>query len=62
MFDGGKVQVCSLSNISAPGRMPVETLVPVVSSYFGERVVGYNRYYAAQGVNQQIDLIIRVWR
>jgi len=62
MFDAGKVSICNLENKAAPGRMPVNTLVPVAVAYFGERTVGYNRYYAAQGVNQQIDLLIRVWR
>lgn len=42
--------------------MPVQELVSVFSAYFGERTVGYNRYYAAQGVNQDISLLIRIWR
>ena len=42
--------------------MPVQALVPVTSAYFGERTIGYNRYYAAQGVNQDISLLIRIWR
>jgi len=62
MFDAGLVTICDLQNTAAPGRMPVQKLVSVTSAYFGERMVGYNRYYAAQGVNQQIDLLIRIWR
>lgn len=62
MFDAGIVSVCNLQNTAAPGRMPVQNLVPVFSAYFGERTVGYNRYYAARGVNQDISLLIRIWR
>lgn len=62
MFDAGKVTICELQNTAAAGRMPVNALVPVTAAYFGERMVGYNRYYVAQGVNQQIDLLIRIWR
>ena len=62
MFDAGKVTICNLQNTARPGRMPVEALVPVASAYFGERIVGYNRFYAALGANQQADLLIRIWR
>lgn len=62
MFDAGKVSICELKNTTAPGRMPVEILAPVASAFFEDRVVGYNRYYAALGANQEITMIIRVWR
>lgn len=62
MFDAGTITVCNLENIADPGRMPVQKLVSVTSAYFGERTVGYNRYYAAAGVNQEIDLLVRIWR
>lgn len=62
MFDAGKVSICELKNTAAPGRMPVQALVPVTSAFFGERTVGYNRYYAALGANQEITMLIRIWR
>ena len=62
MFDAGKVSICNLQNTVAPGRMPVQVLVPIAVAYFEERTVGYNRYYAAQGVNQDISMLIRIWR
>lgn len=62
MFDAGLVTICELRNVAQPGRMPVNGLVPITAAYFGARTVGYNRYYAAQGVNQDIALLIRVWR
>ena len=62
MRDAGLVTICSLSNLSAAGARPVMVLSPVLSDYFGERTVGYNRYYAAKGVNEQVDLLIRIGR
>lgn len=54
--------VCTLQNTAEPGAMPVDRLSPVFADYFGERTVGYNRYYAAKGVNEQVDLLIRIGR
>lgn len=62
MRDSGMVQVCTLSNTAEPGRMPVDRLSPVFADYFEERTVGYNRFYEAQGVNEQIDMLIRIGR
>lgn len=62
MFDAGQVIICQLIDTADPGCMPVYMLEPITTAYFGERTVGYNRYYAAQGVNEQVDLLIRVWR
>lgn len=62
MRDAGLCTVCTLSNTAEAGAMPVMVLSPVLSDYFGERTVGYNRYYAALGVNEQIDLLIRIGR
>lgn len=42
--------------------MPSMRLVAVTSTYFEERTVGYGRYYAAKGVNEQVDLLVRIWR
>lgn len=62
MRDAGLVQVCNLTNTAQAGLMPNEVLAPVFSDYFEERVVGYGRYYQAKGVNEQIDMLIRVNR
>lgn len=62
IFDAGMITVCTLQNTAAPGSMPSETLIPVFSEYFGERTVGYNRFYQAQGVNEQVDMLVRIWR
>lgn len=62
LYDAGLVTLCRLENVAAAGRMPVEQLVPVDAAYFGERTVGYRRFYAAQGVNERVDLLIRSHR
>lgn len=62
IFDSGMVQICNLLNTAEPGSMPKEALVPVLSALFGERTVGYNRHYQAKGVNEQVDMLIRIWR
>ena len=62
MRDSGKVTFCTLTNTATAGFMPAMRLVVSSEAFFEERAVGYNRFYAAQGVNEQIDLLIRVWR
>lgn len=62
MRDAGLVTVCTLQNSAEAGLMPQETLTPVFADYFGERTVGYSRYYQALGVNEQVDMLIRIGR
>ena len=62
LLDNGIVTVCELNNTANPGEMPQEVLKPLNSFYFGRRSIGYNRLYAAHGVNKRIDLLIRIWR
>lgn len=62
MKDAGIVTVCRLVNTSVSGGMPVDRLSPVFSDCFEERTVGYGRYYQAKGVNEQVDMLIRVNR
>lgn len=62
IFDAGTVTVCRLENKAERGEMPKERLIPLVSHDFGERAVGYGRQYAAKGVNEQVDMLIRFWQ
>lgn len=61
-MDSGTVTLCRLVNTAEAGAMPVEVLSPVEAMYYEDRIVGYGRFYAAQGVNQQVDMVIRTWR
>lgn len=60
ILDGGTVYICELVNTAPNGRKPVFKLVKKNKHWFAERTVGYSRYYEAKGVNEQIDMLIRV--
>lgn len=62
MKDAGHISVCELHEIGEAGLMPVQMLVEVTSADFEERTFGMARQYAAKGVNEQIDLLVRIWR
>lgn len=62
LFDDGSVKICKLENTAESGQMPKEKLLQVSEYLFGERTVGYGRQYAAKGVNQQVDMMIRIWQ
>lgn len=60
-FDDGIVSLYNLTNTAAAGDMPSERLTLHAQAFFGERVVGYGRQYSAKSVNEQIDMLIRIW-
>lgn len=62
LFDAGVLTLCRLENTAAPGDMPKEQLIPLRQCFYGERTVGYGRQYAARGVNEQIDILARIWQ
>lgn len=62
MFDSGTIKVCTLTNISLNGRMPKEVLTVMNKYWFEMRTIGINRQYLAKGVNEQVDLVVRVPR
>ena len=62
MKDDGIVKICELVDSSEKGQMPKEKLNILRSHLFEERTVGYNRQYAAMGVNERVDYLIRIWR
>lgn len=61
-MDAGLATLCNLVNTAEGGDMPKEQLVPWETLQFETRNIGVTRFYAAQGANQQIDMLIRVWR
>lgn len=62
LLDSGVLTLCRLENTAPGGAMPRMRLVPVERCFYGERTVGYNRQYAALGVNERVDLLARVWQ
>lgn len=62
MLYEGTLRLCELQNLAEPGGMPSEKLVVVSYHYYGDRMIGYGRQYAAMGVEQQVDRLVRIWR
>ena len=59
--DDGIINIYRLTNAADNGLMPNMTKTLFVSEFFEFRTVGYRRYFAASGVNMQIDAIVRIW-
>ena len=51
-----------LVNTAEKGLKPTYKLSWLSTEFYAERVVGYNRQYAALGANQSIDALVRIWR
>ena len=60
LMDDGIVYLATLTDESAPGEMPKQTLTKVARHWYEERMIGFRRQYAAKGVNEQIDMLIRI--
>ena len=43
-----------------PGDRPEDTMEVYYAAWYGERVVGYNRYYTAQGAGTRVDRVVRI--
>lgn len=58
--DDGIVTVCNLINTSSSGMMPVYELDELYTQCYEERSISMNRAYLARGVDEQIDMVIRI--
>ena len=64
MMDSGTCRIYTVTDSAENGEMPAPTLHEY-GDYewsFEDRMISYSRQYAAMGVDQQIDRIIRIWR
>ena len=64
MMDSGTCRIYTVTDAAGNGEMPNPTLHEY-GDYewsFKDRMISYSRQYAAMGVDQQIDRIIRIWR
>ena len=59
--DDGILEVYTLTNNSSNGLMPEMTKTLFERHFFKYRTVGYGRYFARSGVNQQVDSVCRIW-
>lgn len=62
MFDSGTLFICDLVNQTENGSMPKEVLHKKQKHWFERRTIGINRQYLAKGVNETIDLLVRIHR
>lgn len=63
MIADGTLRIYTLRNVAEAGEMPVPMLVAKFPHeiYYENRVVGYNRQYAAMGADQYVSKLVRVW-
>lgn len=52
----------TLTNVAEKGLKPSYKLSWLSTEFYGDRVIGYNRQYAALGADQRIDELVRIWR
>ena len=62
LFDSGRCKIFELIDVAEPGDMPQPKLRLHSEPYYGERTVGFSRQYSAKSVNEQVDLLIRIWQ
>lgn len=58
-MDAGIVFLAELTNTAQSGDLPAYALTTVSRDWYEERAIGFRRQYAAKGVNEQVDLLIR---
>lgn len=61
-MNDGILTLCELVNTAEPGAMPKESLRTVTQAFFEARTVGFSRQYEAKGVNERVDMLVRIWR
>ena len=63
MIADGTLKIYTLQNTAAAGAMPVPELILKYPHdiFYADRVVGYNRQYAAMGADQYISKLVRIW-
>ena len=63
MIADGVLRIYTLQNTASPGAMPVPELILKYpyDIFYADRVIGYNRQYAAMGADQRISKLVRIW-
>lgn len=60
MRDNGTLYICDLTNKAENGLMPHQVLTIKSKYWFERRTIGVTRQYQAKGVNEQVDLLVRI--
>lgn len=56
----GIVYICELRKNASLGDRPRYMLSFIAKDWYAERAVGFRRQYAAKGVNEQVDMLVRI--
>lgn len=59
-MDGGIIYLAELVNTADPGMKPEYRLNRISRDWYEERAIGFRRQYAAKGVNEQVDMLVRI--
>lgn len=62
LLDSGIATIRRSHNTAPAGDMPVYEYTDFFESYYGEKTVGINRYYAAKAHDDQADFLIEIQR
>lgn len=63
LLDAGVATIWRKEEISSPGEMPIEKYtIPFFKSYYGEKNVGYSRYWTAKAHDMQADFLVEIQR
>ena len=62
LLDRGTAEVRRESQLTPSGNMPQANKAKIFESYYGERTVGFNRYFTAMANDSRADLLIRIQR
>lgn len=59
-YNDGVTLVYTISDTSAAGGMPHETLTAPITARYEERTIGIKRYYSARQIDARCDMLIRI--
>lgn len=59
-LDSGELTIKTPTQSQVAGLMPTMTYTEVLSCCYGDRTIGYTRYYTALQNNMKIDLFVRI--
>ena len=59
-YDDGILKIYQIENSAKKGDKPVYVLKRKSTHYYGFDTLGYNRYYTALQVNQQIEAVVNL--
>jgi len=60
ILDAGTVSIYRVSSDAAPGDMYNDKRTHLITTWFGYRTVGFNRFFTAHQANTKIDTVIRI--